>query len=96
MAPLALFIPLPPSCKVVILWACVASEQILILQHLVSLCCRFMSVNELGHKKPRRLPNSFFGWIFPVYSASEEEIIEVAGKCAHRFRFTVFNVMKVV
>ncbi|KAK9840790.1 hypothetical protein WJX81_004889 [Elliptochloris bilobata] len=29
--------------------------------------------------KPRRLPTSFWGWIAPVYSASEDEVIRVAG-----------------
>ena len=29
--------------------------------------------------KPRRLPTSFWGWILPVYSASEDEVIRVAG-----------------
>ncbi len=29
--------------------------------------------------KPKRLPTSFWGWIAPVYSASEDEVIRVAG-----------------
>ena len=29
--------------------------------------------------KPRRLPTSFWGWILPVFGASEDEVIRVAG-----------------
>ena len=29
--------------------------------------------------KPRRLPTSFRGWIAPVYSTSEDEVIRVSG-----------------
>jgi len=29
--------------------------------------------------KPRRLPTSFRGWIAPVFSTSEDEVIRVSG-----------------
>ena len=39
-------------------------------------CCRYI---RNGHKRPARLPYSFYKWIPIVYRYTQEEVIELAG-----------------
>lgn len=42
---------------------------------MAHVTCRFVE----DEPKPAQLPNTFWGWILPVWRASQQEVIAVAG-----------------